>query len=165
MKQKLLILITAVLAVTSLLGQNEEFKKLETGNWLDLSIQALNIGGEVISLDKVDQLPEFPGGFDSLATFLGQILIYPESAIEDSIEGRVYTKFMVDSTGHVREVEIVKSVRGDLDSTCIYGITKIPDWEPGISSNGEPAEFKLILPISFILKEETTRHNNAQNER
>lgn len=144
-----LILTTVSFAQTDSL----DYKKIETGNWLDLSFQPLNEEGEEIAFFCVETLPEFPGGYDSLASFIKDTLKYPETAIYDSIQGRVLTSFIVDWSGNVKSVKTITGVRHDLDSACFYSISILPDWIPAKSSDGQKIDVLFILPIIFILED------------
>jgi TonB family protein len=129
-------------------------KKIETGNWLDLSFKTINEKGEPIPfVSSSDILPKFPGGYKALGEIIGKNLIYPKSAIDGKIEGRVYTSFTVDWKGKVVNVRVVESVRYDLDSVCVQALSKIPSWTPGTNSMNEKVSFQFYLPIKFLLRD------------
>ncbi len=128
-----------------------QHKKIATGTWLNLSAKALDENGEEIPLFDVELLPKFPGGYDSLANFVGDALEYPQTAIDDNIQGQVVTSFVVDWNGKVKNIEIRKGVRHDLDSVCINSISILPDWIPAQSSKEKKINVQFILPIKFKL--------------
>src|SRR5882672_2459979 len=53
---------------------------------------------------KGDQLPEYPGGADSLYRFIYNHLGYPIAAKDSCIQGKVYVKFRISETGKVSDV-------------------------------------------------------------
>jgi TonB family protein len=53
--------------------------------------------------------PRSPGSAYSLDSFIGAGLRYPDDALESRTEGRVITRFMVDETGAISRIEIVRS--------------------------------------------------------
>jgi len=129
-------------------------KKIETGNWLELSVKQVNDQGEEMPfVASVDEMPKYPRGFNALAKFIIKNLEYPKSAIEDNIEGRVLTSFIVNSRGQVDKIKVIEGVRNDLDSTCIQTLNKMPDWSPVTNRNIENISFQFYLPIRFLLQD------------
>jgi len=100
----------------------------------------------------LDQGPEFPGGLDSLSAFMGNNLIYPQSARRDAIEGKVLITFVIDKDGKVIDPEIVESVRADIDQSAIDLVRMMPDWKPAFHE-GEFVRVRQRLPINFRLTE------------
>ncbi len=78
-----------------------------------------------------DELPEFPGGKDSLTTYVVNHTVYPESAIKDKIEGRVFMRFAIEPDGSTSDIKVFIGVRSDLDNECIKTIREMPKWKPG----------------------------------
>lgn len=129
-------------------------KKIETGNWLELSVKQVNDQGEEMPfVASVDEIPQYPKGFDALAKFLIKNLEYPESAIEDNIQGRVLTSFIVNSKGQVGKIKVLEGVRNDLDSSCIRTLNKMPNWNPVKKRISENSSFQFYLPIRFQIQD------------
>src|SRR6187549_31185 len=61
-------------------------------------------------LEFVEVEPEFPGGFAALMKYLSMNIIYPPIAQEMGVQGNVYIQFIVDKTGLVKDVKIVRGV-------------------------------------------------------
>lgn len=98
----------------------------------------------------VDKMPEFQGGLPALSDYLSFELNYPELAVEDSIEGRVYVGFVVERDGKVSNVKLIKGIGGGCDEEAVRVIRKMPLWIPG-KLNGTPVRVYKTLPISFSL--------------
>lgn len=98
----------------------------------------------------VEQQAEFPGGIQALSDFLALNLIYPEQAIADSIEGRIYVEFIVEKDGSLSSVKILRGIGGGCDEEAIRVIQLMPEWNPG-ESNGETVRVKNTLPVNFSL--------------
>ena len=155
MKVIIFILTIFLLSVNLIYSQENKgnFKKIETGNWLELSFRTLNEKGEEIPFSCVEEMPDFPGGYNALAKFFHETLKYPLTAIKDSIQGRVITKFSIDKTGKVCNVITLKSVRNDLDSACIKAISLMPNWtRPKYKNFDDNVLMQFILPIKFTFK-------------
>lgn len=75
--------------------------------------------------------PEFPGGEEVLIDYINANTNYPESAIKDSIEGRVILKCIIDTNGNTSNISTMRGIRSDLDSECIRVIKDLPAFIPG----------------------------------
>jgi TonB family protein len=129
---------------------DSSLKVIETGNWIELSYKAINKKGETVPFMMVQEMPQYPGGWDSLSKFLLRNLNYPQKAIDNNIEGKVYTSFTIDNKGRVGNVKIFRGVDPQLDSTCLYVVSIIPDWIP-FKSVDEQILIQFLLPVRFIL--------------
>ena len=93
--------------------------------------------------------PEFPGGQDSLETFLKNNLEYPENARINHVQGRVYIGFLVDKTGKIKNPRVLSSATEELDQEALRVVKMMPDWTPG-NTGGTPVDVQFVLPIDFI---------------
>jgi TonB family protein len=103
------------------------------------------------SLIILEEMPIFPGGEKALLQFISSNINYPQTALQDSIEGRVYLKFVVKADGSVNNVDVIKSVRYDLDNECKRVINMLPRFQPG-KLEGKPVPVWYAVPITFALK-------------
>lgn len=78
-----------------------------------------------------DELPEFPGGKDSLTAYIVSHTVYPESAINDRIEGRAFMRFAIEPDGSTSDIQVFIGIRSDIDNECIKTIREMPKWKPG----------------------------------
>jgi protein TonB len=97
-----------------------------------------------------DTMPEFPGGETAFINYLKGKIKYPLAAVSDKREGRVVVKFIVKTSGEVDNVQIIRSIRPDLDSECIRVISGMPKWKPGIINN-KPVSVSYNIPVRFLL--------------
>lgn len=98
----------------------------------------------------VEQMPEFPGGQDSLVNYLATNIRYPEAARKDKIEGQVIGQFVVNEAGNVVDVKIVRGLNADFDAETIRVLNNMPDWSPGRQA-GKNVSVYYTLPITFKL--------------
>ena len=112
------------------------------------------IEDEYVTITVVEQMPMFNsnGSYDFLI-WVYQNIKYPASAIKDSISGKVYAKFKIDSLGIVSNVEIVRSARWDLDEEVKRVILLSPKWIPG-RQNGKNVGIYYTIPIEFNIKDQ-----------
>lgn len=101
-------------------------------------------------LSSIGQMPEYPGGLDSLYAWLLRNITYPAEARKNNLEGTVITKFIVDTNGMVTEVSVYKRVHPSLDSVCFNAVKDMKPWSPAIIE-GKPERVQFLLPIRFIL--------------
>ena len=102
-------------------------------------------------LTFVDDMPEFPGGENALLSFLGSNVRYPVIAQENGIQGRVYVSFVIDETGNINDVSIIRGVDVSLDNEAIRVVRLMPKWKPG-KQGGKAVKVRYNVPIFFDLK-------------
>ena len=100
--------------------------------------------------EVAEVMPEFPGGTQALFKFISENLEYPQHAIDGQIEGRVVVQFVVDKTGKVGNIQVVRSIDKLLDQAAIDVVRAPPAWKPGMQ-NGQPVNVRYTLPGSFKL--------------
>ncbi len=66
-----------------------------------------------------EEPPEFPGGMKALRKFLADQLCYPEAAVKQEIQGKVYCGFVVDTDGSLSDFEVLKGIGYGYDEEAI----------------------------------------------
>ena len=99
---------------------------------------------------SVEQMPQFPGGEAALMKYLQSHINYPPMAVENGVQGRVVVQFVVDKTGKVGEVVVVRNVDKDLDKEAVRIIKTLPKFIPG-RQNGQAVSVWYTLPVTFKL--------------
>ena len=107
----------------------------------------------LISVAQVNtsSLPQFPGGQDSLASFLRKNLRYPEQEID--VQGRVIVQFTVTKTGKIKHPHIIRKLYKSFDAEALRVIKLMPNWIPA-HLNGKPVEMMYNVPINFTMEAE-----------
>lgn len=90
--------------------------------------------------------PQFPGGVDSLKSFLKRNLKYPTSHCAPGI---VYVQFTVDSTGVITNPKIIKGVCEAYDNEVLRVISIMPKMIPAYGKGNRPMSLQWNLPIKF----------------
>ena len=101
--------------------------------------------------NSVEQMPEFPGGVAELMKYLMTHIQYPANAAKNNIEGRVVVQFVIEKTGEIGEVKVVRSIDEELDAEAVRVVKELPKFEPG-RQDGEAVAVWYTLPISFKLQ-------------
>lgn len=100
---------------------------------------------------EVDEMPSFPGGLNGLMTFLVQNMVYPVTAQENGVQGRVTVSFVVETDGSITDVEVARSVDPFLDREAMRIVKAMPKWTPG-KKDGKPVRVKYTVPVVFRLQ-------------
>ena len=106
--------------------------------------------------NSVEQMPEFPGGVVEMMKFLQMNIKYPPMAAVNKIEGRVVVQFIIDATGQVGDVKVVRSVDEELDAEAVRVVKSMPKFEPG-RQDGKAVAVWYTLPISFKLQSDSQK--------
>lgn len=113
-------------------------------------LQIVDLPEEEPIFTHPEESPVFPGGLNSLSMWIAHHLIYPTSAAEQDIQGKVVVKFVVTKEGEVKNPVILRGVSRELDKEAIRLVTSMPKWTPG-KNNGTPVNSYIVLPVSFKL--------------
>ena len=106
----------------------------------------------------------FPGSVETQALFNGsppeqafrdyiiQNLRYPQLAIDNGIDGKVFVQFVVDQKGNVVDVQVVRSADPSLENEALRLIKSTSGmWNPG-KQHGNTVKVRYTFPITFKLQ-------------
>lgn len=115
----------------------------------------IKVGDPVVYKEKeVIEWPDveakFPGGAAEMQRWIAENVQYPQTSIELNEQGKVFLSFVVEEDGSISQVEIERSVSGDLDKEAKRLLRKMPHWIPG-EAKGQKARTRCRLPINFTL--------------
>ncbi len=99
----------------------------------------------------VEEMPMYPGGDKALMEFIYENIRYPEVAMENNIQGRVFVKFCVTSKGTVDQISITKGVDPSLDKEAMRVVALLPAFKPG-KQGGKPVPVWYSIQVRFELK-------------
>lgn len=98
----------------------------------------------------VEEMPSYKGGVGELMKFFSENLNYPEIAKRAGVEGKVILSFIVDKSGRINEVEVLKGIGAGCDEEAMRVINSMPNWNPG-KQNGKAVLTKINIPVVFKL--------------
>jgi TonB family protein len=103
----------------------------------------------------LNQMPEFPGGMDSLAAWLRGHIQYPVLARKRGIQGAVNIGFAVDTDGSIINVKALSNppLGFGCDEEAVRVAQSMPKWRPAIR-NGFPVRVYFNQPIQFSLSDQ-----------
>lgn len=129
-------------------GQSEEYIRIQENPKSTIEDSINTFQDEVFMV--VEDMPEFPGGNDSLVKFLNSNIVYPKSAFESGLEGTVYVSFVVEKDGAISSIKVMRSIDQSLSDEAERVISRMPKWKPG-QQRGKLVRTMFMLPIKFKL--------------
>lgn len=101
----------------------------------------------------VVQQAEYPGGEQALMNYLNKRLIYPSSAINQGICGRVTVQFLVTATGDVNDIVILRGTNTILDTAAAYAVSQIKGMSPAKQQGNNVASYYTV-PLTFKIHDD-----------
>ena len=104
----------------------------------------------------VEDMPRFQGCADDQCTqmeimkYIAKNTKYPPIAKENNITGRVFVSFVVDKTGKVTQVKVLRGVDKYLDAEAVRVVQSMPKFKPG-KQRGKTVSVQYSVPINFKL--------------
>ena len=96
-------------------------------------------------------IPDYPGGIEALLEFVNSMAVLHKGFDTCNIAGKVFIKFIVDTTGLIINPKILRGINPRLDSIAINIVNSMPKWIPA-KQNGKPVSSEYILPIKYSLE-------------
>ena len=103
---------------------------------------------ESFSNDKVFIQAEPINGFDSLYAYFDRNLMYPDTLLNERIEGNVVIEFIITKDGTVGTLRVIEPLHPVLDSRAITCIRDMPSWKPA-TLNGMALNSTHSIPLRF----------------
>lgn len=118
-------------------------------------IASLAVTGTVMAQTaQSDTIPaSFPGGEKALASYISKNLKYPQSSINNGIEGVVHVKFLVKTDGSLNNPTVIRLVDPDLEAEALRLVKGMPAWTPATVS-GSPVDSQSTVQVIFTLPDE-----------
>jgi TonB family protein len=102
------------------------------------------------TITYISEAPYYIGGMDSMKRFITKNLQYPESAIQDKIEGTVIVEFWIDTNGMTTDHKVIRSVRNDLDKEAIR-VSKLITFSQSAKQRDNAIKVPYSIPFKFEL--------------
>ncbi len=101
----------------------------------------------------LEVMPVPYGGASAWSKFLSKNLRYPDMAIDQHIQGKVWVSFIIEADGKLSNFKVERGVGYGLDEEALRVLKLAPAWKPGIQ-NGHPVRVQYTIPINFQLSDE-----------
>jgi protein TonB len=168
--KRLAYILTILILISSCNPKSQKTAdKIQIVNDEDFIIDSTSIdshiftdSGDTIDYEAVflvaDEMPVFGNGWEDIRKYILDNTEYPQTAIDDSIEGRVIISFVINKDGSVSNPKVNRELRYDLDEECIRVIENMPDWKSG-KVRGINVKVSYGIPFNFRLKSESDVKN------
>ena len=101
--------------------------------------------------DIVEEFPKFNNaGQEEFLRYVSSKLNYPSQARRMGIEGKVFVRFIVDRTGKMTDIEVVRGIGAGCDEEVLRVLNAAPAWQPG-KQRGVPVNVRMMIPVTFRL--------------
>ena len=97
-----------------------------------------------------EQMPSFNGG--NSREFSRWVNSHSQIQGRVDVEGRMLVGFTIGADGVVRDVNVQKGLREDIDKEVALIISSSPKWEPALDPTGRPVPVHYSLPLVFLAK-------------
>lgn len=106
---------------------------------------------DILIHETPEVMASYPGGDDALYKWLYDHIKYPTRALDQSIQGRVMVKFVVEKDGSIGRAEITRSPDEDLSNEALRVIKMMPKWKPARQGTRTVRSY-FNLPVMFRLQ-------------
>jgi protein TonB len=110
-------------------------------------------GNDPVPFTSLEAMPEPFGGAGTWSKFLSKNLRYPQMAIDQHIQGKVWVSFIIEKDGTLSNFKVIRGVGYGLDEEALRVLKLAPAWKPGMQ-NGQPVRVQYNIPINFQLTDE-----------
>jgi protein TonB len=152
------VIVDSVLPFEPVLATTDEFLAQSSSDMLEVS--GTGTGEDLLSgqvgteTDEpfflVEVMPSFKGGdINKFREWVQKRTNYPQIAIDNKIQGRVFLTFIVEPDGAVSSVTVVKGVDPIIDNEAVKSIQASPKWSPGLQ-RGQPVRVRYSMWLSFV---------------
>lgn len=122
----------------------QDLDTLHNTDQLDLPIE----GPQLVKVDKVEELPIFPGGITGLMKWLDANIPYPQTCRNQKVKGTMEVRIIISENGVPGDAQVTQKLHPDLDKLVLAAMKRMPIWTPG-KQNGTPCRVAVTLPIHF----------------
>lgn len=99
----------------------------------------------------VENMPSFPGGMDTINSYLKSHIVYPTDARMHKIKGEVFIQFVVKRDGSTSSAKVKTGLGYGCDEEAIRVVNEMNQsyrWIPG-THNGRAQPVILTIPVRF----------------
>lgn len=109
-------------------------------------LAALAIVAGISGTALAGTVPEYPGGKEAMEKYIAENMKYPQTAIDNGIEGVVSVAFTVKADGSIGNIKIVRMIDPDLETEAIRLVKNMPNWTPADSGD---AQTQVNIPFTL----------------
>jgi len=137
--KKPLLIIALLIATIAAQAQNKDAAKKDT---------------TIYTAADVEVPAEYPGGLPALYKYFGEKIIYPLSARNANLQGKVYLGFIIEKKGSISNLHILRGLSPDVNAEAIRVMADAFRWAPA-KNGGQPVRQEMSIPITFSINTDT----------
>ena len=112
--------------------------------------RVLHLPEDTTIYDVVEEMPTYHKDIDALYRHIAAEMHYPDSAMADSVQGRVIVRFVVEKDGRLTNFEVVRTPDERLSDEAIRVLRLTEPWQPA-RNKGEAVRCHFVMPVMFRL--------------
>ena len=126
---------------------------VDVKDYVEVEVEEEEVEDAPIPFAIVESKPKFMGQDPATAfsKWVGENLVYPETAKENGVQGRVTLQFTVGKDGQVSKVVVLRGVDPLLDKEAVRVVSKSPKWTPG-KQRDRAVPVTYTFPVIFQLR-------------
>jgi protein TonB len=151
------VIVDSILPSETKMATMDEFLNQASGDKIEVA--ATGTGEDLLSGQDgsetsepfflVEVMPSFKGGdINKFRDWVQKRTNYPQIAIDNKIEGKVFLTFIIELDGSVSNVTVVKGVEPIIDIEAVKAIQASPKWSPGLQ-RGQPVRVRYSMRLNF----------------
>jgi len=111
----------------------------------------LGIPKDTTIYDTPEVMASYHGDVEALYRHIALEMRYPESAIADSVQGRVIISFVVEKDGRLTNFKVLHSPDDRLSNEAIRVVRMTEPWIPA-KNKGKDVRSRFCMPVVYRLK-------------
>jgi len=133
---------------------------MPTGTIIYIDPKPEEVAVDEIPFEVTETKPTPPGrgetndsgmSISDFSKWVSSKIIYPQSAVNNYIQGRIWVQFTIATDGSVTNIEILRSIDAALDKEIVRVVSMSPKWRPG-TRFGKPVPITIRTPITFQIR-------------
>ncbi|RYY07713.1 MAG: TonB family protein, partial [Sphingobacteriaceae bacterium] len=116
-----------------------------------------NEKGDVVKYRVKEALPTYENTLDGFSRYLSRTLHYPESQMPQDLQGNVIASFVVDQSGSVSNIKILKGLSKEIDKEVTSKLNVVKRWNPAMQ-NGVPIPIEIVFSLNFIVADRLSHY-------
>ena len=112
--------------------------------------------------EKVENMPEFPGGFEAFLKFVSDNFRLPEDVPKTPDKARIFCSLVVLKDGRISDVKVVRGVDPGVGRIIKKEMQSKPRWEPG-KEHGQNVNVRVSVLVIIDMMTATRTVINGRN--
>jgi len=113
--------------------------------------KSFDLDGMQYTYTKLETVAYPSNGMEGFYKKLSKVMKYPKKARKRGVSGRVILGFIIERTGEVTDLQVLKSLNPECDAAALEALQKMPAWNPA-RERGRPVKQGMSLPVYFKLE-------------